>query len=560
MVTAGGNVTSFLERCRNRGAGDQNRRGRWGVLMKKGITCFSFYTGKLTGPFCMHKICRKELLDEFGFEYCSVPIATQAGTDNDSVCQMLMMRALRIDEKDACHSVLKHAFPSMESHMTAYGKELAVMLTPPSDASNEEKVTAYKLMLETFIDSSDEVFQGGRPTAPCLIHKCQCPVFDTLVGMPPLQWFKPVLPIDLTSDSQDSQAVNGELRPKSSGSGDSSIGMPATKLCDEPRHVHFEMGNTCTDFAGYGDHKGQGGLANKPLAVLAAELLAVEPDTFTQEWVCPNTEGVFASLVCAKYDTVEVEVNPPSQGKPMKRPRRLTSGWRRGRKQFHGAVDEYNSLLSTTLQCSGEVFFRPEYDCRRRSEALERARLNGFCFADSCVSPEAHHMFKFGTVEILQGHQAVRSQLQGPDGSYIVDLEQHAKFSKGGNCVPTLVTHGTVASLTETNKPPKIMVPEEHMLCQGEPLFNGAEMKSFIGHLLDGLSPVDIKRLAGNAFETNTFGSWNLYFLANISDASSQTCDSEIIDTLIDDDSSESKVLTSPPPLDDLDDLRQSFD
>jgi hypothetical protein len=33
--------------------------------------------------------------------------------------------------------------------MTVYGQELAVGLTPPSDASNEEKVTAYKLMLET---------------------------------------------------------------------------------------------------------------------------------------------------------------------------------------------------------------------------------------------------------------------------------------------------------------------------------------------------------------------------------------------------------------------------
>ena len=540
--------------------------------MKRGITCFSFYTGKLTGPFCMHKICQKELLDEFGFEYCLVPLATQAGTDNDAVCQMVMVLATRFDEQGDSQKVLKHAFASMESHMTSYGHELANGLTPPSDASIEEKIIAYKLMLELLKDSAKEVFQGGCPTAYCLIHEHMCPVFDTLVEVPFGSMPPPVMPItqpiDLTQESQVNTDAEEDRQPgddRDERSGASAAGpdtagssgdmyMTATKLCDEPRHTHFEMGNSCTDFAGYGGHQGRGGHTNKPLAVLAAELLEVEPDTFTQEWVTPDTEGVFALLVSEKNDTVELEVNPTFQGKPVKRPRRLTSGWRRGRKQFHGSVGEYNLLFSSSLHCSGDVFFCNEYDKKRRSEALERARSNGFCFDsdDVNVSPEAHRLFKVGTVDMLKAHQAVRPQLQGSDGSYIVDLEHWPKFSKGGACVPTLITHGTIASLTDSNSPPKIMVAEEHMVCQGEPLFEGARMTSFIGHLLDRVSTPDIKRLAGNAFETNTFGSWNLYFLSNISDVCSPTGGS---DGIIVDDSLKSDVLESPSPspLDEVD-------
>jgi hypothetical protein len=113
---------------------------------------------------------------------------------------------------------------------------------------------------------------------------------------------------------------------------------------------------------------------------------------------------------------------------------------------------------------------------------------------------------KPGMKEIYEKHLANKPMLQGTDGSYMFDIEQHPGFGKGGPLLPCLITHGTIVSdLPGTESGFKILTSTERMLAMGEPIIKECldvetDLRCYIGEGLATLTATARKRI-GSQFE-----------------------------------------------------------
>ena len=86
-----------------------------------------------------------------------------------------------------------------------------------------------------------------------------------------------------------------------------------------------------------------------------------------------------------------------------------------------------------------------------------------------------------------------------------------------GPLLPYLVTHGAIVSATDQNEM-KVLTGTEQLIAIGEPLAPGpSTYPSFVGPAICALPACEKKALAGNSYDTFSWGNFVVYFLANLS-------------------------------------------
>ena len=182
---------------------------------------------------------------------------------------------------------------------------------------------------------------------------------------------------------------------------------------------------------------------------------------------------------------------------------------------FHGDPDELLDLITSSIELNGETFF--VYDEERTTEMLTMANnQRNFTTRDDVFRLPFECLVKAGTMSNYNAHMELKEQLEGGEGTYIFDVEQTPKYSKGGPLVPCLVTHGTLVS------DGLVMSSTEHLLVMGEPATKDeynlkTDLKCFINEALDDLSPSARKRIAGNSVCADVQAAVVYYIMCNVS-------------------------------------------
>ena len=505
----------------------QERRQRFQTVMQMGVDSWSLFTGKCTGPSCLHWIAQTAW--DNGIETCERPISTISGCDNDE-CSIHVMVNFRVPD---AHGRLKHGFrhvfPSVQSMTSDTAQAKLDQLRPPKSASNEAKQLAYLAMREYLYNNLDEVFGGSGLTPKGECRFCQtankqckkCPIFDERLET------KIEGVVDLTTDSQSLQCppncIHAHEECNSQDSQKTLVldeCMPTQKkLHERPHFTLIEFGSQCVDVSSYGLRQILGGPSAEPFYICMAMLLHFEPHGFCSEIAALMTKDVVATEIGHKFQCIEGNVEPWLFGKPVKRPSVMTWGVFRKKVEFHGSYEEFLSLSRTATVSDGSVYYL--LDGERASERLELARLQGNHHNED-IQPPIESCFTGSKLARVEERISKASQHASTDGVYLFDADATHGFCEGSCLVPTLASHGTILLVAEKDpsggRPSvKIMSSTEHLIVAGEPLGpKPGRFKSFIAESVLDMAPTEKKRAAGDAFDATCFGLWMMYFLCNV--------------------------------------------
>ena len=360
-------------------------------------------------------------LPKFGFTFREDCIQVIAATDNDRSSQAMM---LNFRDPVTQKLLLKHAFPSMESHLSNVAIRMYEALTPCPQSTQDVKYEAYELLRDYFATNGGEAFNNRRATGPCLVHPgMQCPIFARVDG-------SDAHAIDLTDQEEDVGSSQGSV-----DLGPTPASEKYPEMNSRPRLTVLDMGSSCVDHSMYGGKQCFSGFSTGSFLIAVAEIIEYRPDCFAHEITPVKTEYLIkgnADLKKAGYIIFTVVLCPTQGGKPMKRPRRHSFGYLGQNINFSGTVDECINLFLRRAVASGNIYFVLDDD--RAAENLERAALRGNFYPPG-VDPGSiplHRMLSVGTVDIVDEHMALKPLCQGPDGVFLCDAEQHSKFSTPG--------------------------------------------------------------------------------------------------------------------------------
>jgi hypothetical protein len=189
-------------------------------------------------------------------------------------------------------------------------------LDPHPNALPEEKAESYELMEDYLIHKRKEAFGTvtdlGRIEGFCLIHKRTCGVFDTSGNQPLTRDLRASDSVESISSSGSSNGIDLE---------ENVMGMARDIMA---RLIVMEFGSPCVDWSMRGGQQRHTGRSTKVFLIAIAQVLEVQPDFWFHEITDTGTHDLLNGmrmLADAGYAYFQLSLDPPKQGKPMKRPR-----------------------------------------------------------------------------------------------------------------------------------------------------------------------------------------------------------------------------------------------
>lgn len=439
--------------------GGKERRENIEKMVAAGVRMHSHFAGKGTAStaLCWYN----EILKSLGLvEHSATPFSTASACEADDVCiQVLVNHRRRTNE--GMKKNVQHVFGKLEDQLDDVGKAFLEDVEPwKPGIDDQDRAIRYLALRENFY-----AFNIFRDEAYCYQCKKQCKV-----------------------DASSSEVQGGH----------------------DDAFICFEGGSQCVDFAAYGHRKGMLGSTAPSFYIFIAKIRTCLPDFFVHEITEVGTDGIMAAEIGDLYGIIEGVICASDNGKPMKRPRRFTYGWRLGRVKFSGSFSEFMHYFQKSMSATASCFFVMEQE--RQVELLRRAARNGH-HTDDASSLVMENLFLPATLKNLQEHMKLQPMRQGNDGSYFIDAEQTPKFCAGGPTLPTLVRHGTIIDVNTK----KILTPSEHLLAMGEPCADEVqgELPCYIKEAITDISGMQKKRIAGNAVDLGTLAPFLFYCLAH---------------------------------------------
>jgi hypothetical protein len=288
----------------------------------------------------------------------------QSACDSDAVCRQIL---LGHKDKDG-RSTYKHVFGNIQTLLSNDAKKELAACQPQDDAPVEQKKECYSVMRDCLYEGGDECFDTSSAT---YCHACQkyCDCFDLDVSRPACD------EIDLTSDTlpwaeaAESEFGQDETRTKVQGSASASVARA-------PVWTMIEGGSSCTAFANYGSRLMLADKTAEPFYVFTRFVRAKRPLLFFHEITSARTAELITGEIGDLYCIEQVEFDASLTGRPKKRPRRLTFGYRKDSVKYYGSAAEFLNLVSTRVMCEADVYF--VCNDERRCEQIEQAKANGF--------------------------------------------------------------------------------------------------------------------------------------------------------------------------------------
>jgi hypothetical protein len=197
----------------------------------------------------------------------------------------------------------------------------------------------------------------------------------------------------------------------------------------------------------------------------------------------------------------------------------------KGKVYHHGTAAEFMQIFGCNLGADGDVFLQAPMERRAAVlRAMAENQQNFISEADSLSAPiPLSLVLTAREVGRLQSHMENYEENYTPNAAYITDLDQNLSYTTVGPTIPTLVTHGKLYSVSAG----QFFIGEEHLLIQGENVFDGQGPKDFPCHFksaLPALSQSQLKHLAGNAMHLPSVGLWLIYNLSCMVIAEMSSC------------------------------------
>lgn len=228
------------------------------------------------------------------------------------------------------------------------------------------------------------------------------------------------------------------------------------------------------------------------------------------------------------HKVVFVHAGPELLGHPSRRPRSLTAGLSLRSLIWIGPQDpeqvqlHFNSLFARSIELTGCVYFKASPDALRRFAQAAMKRRRGVCL-DGAVMQKMNttgrdfleSFFPPGGLQRLEMYLSRQAELQGLDGTYIVDTEQWAtsKAAAAGPMFPTQLTHGTIVNCDDF----RLALGTDHLSANGFALYPEftRDVCSSMAPILLELSDNEQKELSGNGQNLPAILAWFMYVFSH---------------------------------------------
>ena len=262
-----------------------------------------------------------------------------------------------------------------------------------------------------------------------------------------------------------------------------------------------KRGGTCSD-----DH----------IAFLAwaCHIRKAKPVIFIHECHKNFPREVIDSLLDDIYTIIHVVVDPKNFGHPVNRPDRMCSWGVRFDHNFRGCQTDFFNQFEAKVVVNADMFFTAPEGCKQQE--LQRLARNKRCNAEAIdihTCKDWSRYYPSGAIDRMPKHFENGKKRQVIGGNFVLaDLDQNPGYGPAASdMMPCLVTHGLIHNFSR-GRP---LVPEEHLVAQGFPVFHEIHGKSLpFGTALRALSGSEVKRMAGNGMYLPLIGLQLLYLIA----------------------------------------------
>ena len=292
-----------------------------------------------------------------------------------------------------------------------------------------------------------------------------------------------------------------------SGSGSESHG---------PDHASLAVaGLTCVGWSIMGKHEGFGHNSMRPFFIWCCHQREQKPWILVVESALRFPRPSLEKYLGDMYHLVFFEHSGPVlHGWPVGRPRMYCLGFLRSKLTSVGSQEEYNKVLSRTLQLSGDVFFFLDEDDQEVMNEKFMLALRRCVQFSAAQNLPWEILYPGAKQQIIEEHKKLFHQMCPQPPAYICDLDQNVGFMSAGPVWPCLVRHGTIYSL---NKERHATAPEL-FAAQGFPVHEKCQAPYSCGFqkfFEKGLTQTDSHKLLGNAMFVPTLASMILYALCS---------------------------------------------
>ena len=141
---------------------------------------------------------------------------------------------------------------------------------------------------------------------------------------------------------------------------------------------------------------------------------------------------------------IELTCNAYLCGVPGRRPRRYSFAWDKRVVRCQASTAEFVKLFDVQCSLTADCFLAEKDEARKD-------------YMRSLAAKQGQHYEPGATVDLLDAlppaeicryheHMKLRGENQDVDGTYVFDVEQNPKFSRGCGLLPVIVCHGKLIS------------------------------------------------------------------------------------------------------------------
>ena len=439
--------------------------------------------------------------------------------------------------------VVQHCAPQAVSWLRA--------AAPGEDCSADEAKKAYSTILKWLLANRSWVFPlDGKQE--CLVHKQQCPVCPLAAWSARVKHLQErstafksqkrkfqAVADSLPEGSAAAQVQEGQDSLASGSASSVSVGPGESDECDNACDLEGERplsvcfaGVTCDGWSSMGLQKRYSHDSELPHSVWVAERIAraqqsVEDLAFVEFTSKYPAEDKLSAPMSGTHRVLHLKVDPQAFGFPVSRPRMFAACLNLETIVWAGPEnwkDDFADKFQTPCALSGDVLFlaTPEQRACHYKEMAKQQRnfkasqkaweeLSDQELLASTLSP--------GQQQRAQKYLAARERMEGPNGSYLFDVEHHLEArNMGGPLWPCLLTHGCVVSAPRRGRL-RIATPAEHLGAQGLHVLPAAcedNAQSPLAPILLKLKGHQMKQLSGRGVHVAVLAAWMTYILSNI--------------------------------------------
>ena len=404
-----------------------------------------------------------------------------------------------------------------------------------------EKAEVYDCIADMLLSDPMQSLKAGT-TAWCFRHLRYCPIVERIDAVAPgstlkVDWkhklhddatqadgdeYKGIIDTDAVTSTEAHIRDDFWARVAAAAHAENSTAQPEVgkKVVDQKEELLCNVaGTSCTDYAGYGDHEGAGGATQLAYLNWCLDILSIRPIMWWTE-IAGGSIDMYRKRLGHVYNIFGVETEPLREGLPWHRCRLYCYGSCKVRVLFDGSSEEYFGLVLRRCNLVAADYLVGD-EHRRLKLASQRAARRGHVHPPAETKIPLCHQFSALTMTRIDDQMEALGFVTSSDekSGIVIDADQNNSHTCGGWVGPCLVTHATLLAVDGA----KVLLPEEHLLSQGESCCCQSEVdpkwQGCLEPLINILKRSDngnaaLVKLAGNAMNAINLYSFKLYTLS----------------------------------------------